>query len=108
MQIIKDESTYDDLQRYLVHVIARDVRDCLREAAASGASLEAAVSAITLGVSTIIDGSRDMKHDNEQVVPVLMFGLMDKDDAVEGAITNGESSSMHEYALAAAAEVVKA
>ena len=98
MQIIKDEAAHDVLQQYLVRVIAEDVRDALQQAAASGASLEEAVQAITLGVATIIDGTRKMKHEAEPVVPVLMFGVLDQDENLTGVLSSGDTSFMHEYA----------
>ncbi|MDB4885773.1 MAG: hypothetical protein JWN79_1211 [Gemmatimonadetes bacterium] len=107
MQIIKDEAAHDTLQQYLVRVIAEDVRDALQHAAASGASLEEAVQAITFGVATIIDGTRKMEHDAEPVVPVLMFGVLDEDENLTDVLSSGDTSFMHEYASTVARDLAR-
>jgi hypothetical protein len=107
MQIMNDESAFDALQHYLVRVIAEDVRDALRLAAASGATMEEAVQAITFGVATIIDGSRHMTHDDEPVIPVLMFGLLDEDENITDVISSGEPSWMRDYAVEVARDAVQ-
>lgn len=108
MQIIKDAAAHDALQQYLVRIIAEDVRDALQHAAASGASLEEAVQAITFGVTTIVDGTRPMRHADAPVVPVLTFGVLDEDENLTGVLSSGDTSFMHEYAVAVAKQVVHA
>lgn len=102
MQITTDRAAYDLLQRRLAGIIAADVREMLHEAAASGASLDDAVAAITLGLATILDGSRMMEHEGRPLIPVLMFGQVDELDAVTEVLTGGGTSSLHEHVAEAA------
>jgi hypothetical protein len=59
-------------------------------------------------ITTIIDGSRLMEHEDQPVVPVLTFGVLDDGDELQDLLTSGESSFMSEYATGAVAELFAA
>ena len=108
MDITHDSSAHDDLQRYLIKIIAADVREMLEQAGLTGSALRQAVEHVTFGVATIVDGSRVMEFDGKPVVPVLTFGTIDpegEEEEVTGLLTSGEPSFMHEYATGAVEEI---
>lgn len=107
MQILNDLPAYDVLQRHLVRAMAEEVRDKLQQAAAAGASLNEAVESITFGLATIVDGIRDIGHDDAPVIPVLMFGTFDAADQLAGVVSRGDCSRLHEYAVEAARLAMK-
>ena len=77
----------------------------LSQAGLKGVALQEAVEAVTFGIATIIDGSRLMEHEDQPVVPVLTFGVLDDEEELRDLITSGESSFMSEYATGAVAEL---
>ena len=90
MQVIVDKSSYDNLQLYLTRIIALDVREMLSQAGLSGVALQDAVEAVTFGITTIIDGSRVMEHENQPVVPVLTFGVLDDNEKLQDLLSIGQ------------------
>lgn len=108
MDITTDPYAHDDLQRYLIKVIAGDVREILEQNGLEGATLRQAVEHVTFGVATIVDGSRVMEFEGKPVVPFLTFGVVDPesaDEEVTGLLSSGEPSSMHEYATGVVSEL---
>jgi hypothetical protein len=108
VDITEDASLHDDLQRYLIRVLANDIKEMLEQAGLSGTALQEGVAQVTFGVATIIDGSRVMAHEGKPVVPVLTFGVVDPDveeEAITSLITSGEASFMHEYATGVVSEL---
>ena len=105
MQVIIDKAAYDKLQLYLTRIIALDVREMLSQAGLNGVALQEAVEAVTFGITTIIDGSRVMEHEDQPVVPVLTFGVLDDDEEVHDLLSTGDSSHMSDYATGTVAEL---
>ena len=108
MLITTDAYVHDDLQRYLIEVIAGDVREIVEQAGLNGAALRDAIEHVTFGVATIVDGSRVMELDGKPVVPFLTFGVVDadsEDEEVTALLSSGEPSSMHEYATGVVSEI---
>ena len=108
MDITTDPYAHDDLQRYLIKVMAGDIREMLEQAGLEGAALRQAVEQVTFGVATIVDGSRVMEVDGKPVVPFLTFGVVDadsEDEEVTALLSSGEPSSMHEYATSVVREI---
>jgi hypothetical protein len=108
VDVTVDSALHDDLQRYLIKVLAIDIKEMLEQAGLAGAALQEGVAQVTFGVATIIDGSRVMAHEGKPVFPVLTFGVVDPDIAegeLTSLITSGESSFMHEYATGVVSEL---
>ena len=101
MQIIKDDPAYAGLQHQFVRTLASDVRDTLRDAAECGATFEEAVTAITVKVAMILDGTRPIDHDGSALVPVLALGMAGAGEAQADLLSTGARGTMHEQAIEA-------
>lgn len=103
MEIELDTERFDELQLCMLTEIIKSVRDGLREAGVEDAqALFEATGNICFAVCAILDGSREMRLDDEPVVPMLTFA---KERNGRQLVAAEGGSWMHEYVFGSVEEV---
>jgi len=103
MKITIDSDRFDELQLRVLEELVTSIRDGLREAGVTDdQALYKATGNIAFSVAAILDGSRVMELDGEQLVPVLTFA---KERNVSDLVGAEGGSWMHEYVFGAVDEV---
>lgn len=94
-RIIEDENRFDELQRHVLRTIVESIREDIKDLKLSEDEKFDLTSNIAFSVAAIIDASRIMELDGQEVLPILAFA---KTRGGEELITSDGGSWMHEYA----------
>lgn len=93
INVVVDKSAFDDRQRALLRIIAKEVRQRLTE---WGAYSDERLDALVFYLTAIIDGSRVMEHEGKDLIPFLTFA---EERSPSQVISFGGTSFMHEYSV---------
>ena len=103
MRVTPHDETFDPLQTRVLTEIVTSIRDGLREVGLTDdQALKEATGNIAFSIAAIIDGSRVMELDGQDVIPVLTFAKQRNGDELVAAQSGG--SWMHEYVFGAVDE----
>lgn len=103
MKINIDTDRFDELQSRVLEELIVSIRDGLREAGITDEdALVEATGNIAFSVAAIIDGSRVMDLDGDEVVPVLTFA---NERNGEDLVAAKGGSWMHEYVFGTVEEI---
>lgn len=96
MNVLPDNARFDALQMHLLNEIVASIRDGMRDAGVDDAQvLYEATGNIAFSIAAIVDGSRVMNLDDQEVLPILTFARERDGKELIGAEAGG--SWMHEY-----------